>query len=98
MGAGSPARTSSKRAGRDFLLRLIARHGLEGAHEAECCVDFIDVAVGLDPRVIFPDPSTAEQASVPGIARLCVDLGGRRIIKKTRASFTPLDLALGLWL
>jgi hypothetical protein len=45
-----------------------ARHGLDGASHAEDGVELVDVAVGLDARIVFLNSAAAEQAGVAGVA------------------------------
>ena len=51
-----------------------ARHRLDGARDAEDGVELVDVAVGLDARIVLRDAAAAEEPRVAGVAGLRVDL------------------------
>ena len=46
-----------------------------GPHHAEPGVHFINLAVGINPRVRFADACAVKQPRVAQVAGLCVDLG-----------------------
>jgi hypothetical protein len=50
-----------------------ARHRLDGAREADCRVQLIDVAIGFDARMALRNSATAEKSSITGIAGASVD-------------------------
>jgi len=47
---------------------------LDCPRQAEDGVQLVDVAVGLDARVVLLDPAATKQPSVPGVAGLCINL------------------------
>ena len=66
-----------------------ARHGLDRAGHAERRVQLVDVAVGLDARMILRNAAAAEESRVAGVTGLRVDLHGIRIYPDWRSR--PLE-------
>src|SRR5439155_7735676 len=51
-----------------------ARHRFDRASDADRRVQFVDVAVRFDARMVFRNASTAEESRVARVARLAIDL------------------------
>jgi hypothetical protein len=73
-----------------------ARHLLHGADEAECGVQFVDVAVRFDTRVVLENSPAAKEARITGVAGLGVDLHGGTNVRRGGPKRDRFDVLLCL--
>src|SRR5204863_795421 len=56
-----------------------AGHRLDSAGHAEGRIEFVDIAVGFDARVVLGDAAAAEKAGIAGVAGFCINLHARNL-------------------